>query len=141
MDVSQLPFNRLAGLAPADGTSYLLQLPESPGTLNHLGTVHASAQFALAEAASGQFLVNEFPQLDGRALAVVRTFSGKFRGAGRGILRAAATIAGEARANFAGDLERRGRGSVAVDVEVHDANGATTLAATFDWFVQMEREG
>jgi len=32
-------------------------MPESPLLLNHVGTVHASVQFALAEASSGEFLL------------------------------------------------------------------------------------
>jgi len=55
MNVAAIPFNRFLGLR-ADGVS--LTLPADPNYQNHLGTVHAGAQFALAEAASGQWLLN-----------------------------------------------------------------------------------
>jgi hypothetical protein len=53
MDVAQLPFNRLVGLESAAGDSgFLVCLPDGPQYANHLGTVHASAQIAVAEAGS-----------------------------------------------------------------------------------------
>src|SRR5687768_2723630 len=75
MDVSSLPFNQRVGIVAAEGTGGGLALPQSAETLNHLGTVHASAEFALAEAASGQYLIDAFPTLAGQALAVLRSFS------------------------------------------------------------------
>lgn len=44
MDVTQLPFNRLVGLIPADADSdFLVTLPNGPQYLNHIGTVVLSA--------------------------------------------------------------------------------------------------
>jgi acyl-coenzyme A thioesterase PaaI-like protein len=136
MDVTALAFNRLVRLARASAP-YILQLAESSDTTNHLGTVHASAQFALAEATSGQYLVAEFPDLDGTALAVVRSFNGKYRSPAHGVLRSAASIPVEAREKFVSDLERRGRGFVVVEVVIYDSAGTPTLAADFEWFVQL----
>jgi hypothetical protein len=50
--VTDLPFNRVVGLR-ASGRPELgaLELEDSPRYHNHLETVHASAQFALAAAA------------------------------------------------------------------------------------------
>jgi acyl-coenzyme A thioesterase PaaI-like protein len=60
MDVISLPFNRLIGLeAGSPESGFLLSLPAGVQYTNHLGTVHASALFAVAEAASGVFLVTE----------------------------------------------------------------------------------
>ncbi len=56
MDVTKLPFNHLIGLELADpGSDFLVSLPDDVKYTNHLGTVHASALFAVAEAASGLF--------------------------------------------------------------------------------------
>src|ERR1035438_8092756 len=57
MDVSAIPFNRFLGLRAGDTA---LTLPADPKYHNHLGTVHAGAQFSLAEAASGQWLLDRF---------------------------------------------------------------------------------
>jgi len=53
--VLDLSFNRFIGLQGAD-EPHLLRLPASERYLNHIGTVHASALVALAEASSGEFL-------------------------------------------------------------------------------------
>src|SRR5688500_7990946 len=46
MHVTELAINKTFGmqLAPA-GAGHVLEMPESPLLLNHVGTVHASAQF------------------------------------------------------------------------------------------------
>jgi acyl-coenzyme A thioesterase PaaI-like protein len=51
--VIELPFNQHVGLQIADDPAKLLQLPAGPQYLNHLGTVHASAQLALASSCCG----------------------------------------------------------------------------------------
>jgi acyl-coenzyme A thioesterase PaaI-like protein len=53
--VTELPFNAFLGLQLASDPEQLLQLPAGAKYLNHLGTVHASALLALAEASSGEF--------------------------------------------------------------------------------------
>ena len=50
--VTELPFNRFLGIEVAADPSQLLRLPAGGQYLNHLSTVHASAQLALAEASS-----------------------------------------------------------------------------------------
>jgi len=86
MDITELPFNRFLGLrkAPAEGGA-LLVLPESPDYANHLGTVHASAQFALAEVTSGEFLFRNLPAIAG-LVPVVRRFEAKFKRPANGML-------------------------------------------------------
>jgi acyl-coenzyme A thioesterase PaaI-like protein len=138
MEVSELPFNRIVGLRRA-ADPHVLELPESEGSLNHLGTVHASAQFSLAEATSGQFLADQFPELIQGALVVVRTFSGKFRSPARGTLAGKASVGVEDRERFEADLQRRGRATLPISVEVADVEGSVTLQSVFDWFVQLPR--
>src|SRR5262245_707915 len=84
MDVTQLPFNRHIGLesCPDDG-EVLVSLPDGPQYANHLGTVHASALLAVAEAASGAFLVRHFGSGAG-VVPVVRRLEAKFKKPARG---------------------------------------------------------
>jgi acyl-coenzyme A thioesterase PaaI-like protein len=58
MHVTDISINKALGmqLLPVED-AHILEMPESPLLLNHVGTVHASAQFALAEASSGEFLL------------------------------------------------------------------------------------
>ena len=63
--VIELPFNQHVGLQIADDPAKALQLPSGTQYLNHLSTVHASAQLALAEASSGEFLRRSIGDLTG----------------------------------------------------------------------------
>ena len=60
------------------GSGFLVSLPDGPQYTNHLGTVHASALLAAAEAGSGAFLVRQFGEASGY-LPVVRRLEAKFR--------------------------------------------------------------
>ena len=76
MNVADIPFNRFLGLR-LNGS--FLTLPADPKYQNHIGAVHASAQFSLAEAASGQWLLTKFGDAAADYLAVVRHVEVKYR--------------------------------------------------------------
>ena len=83
MDVTKLPFNHLIGIELGDpGSDFLISLPDDVKYTNHLGTVHASALFAVAEAASGLFLLRHFGA-DAGLVPGVRRWRRKNRPAGR----------------------------------------------------------
>jgi acyl-coenzyme A thioesterase PaaI-like protein len=141
MDVTQLPFNRLIGLeAEAADSGLLVSLPDGPRYTNHLGTVHASALLAVAEAGSGAFLVRH---LGGRAgyVPVVRRVEAKFRKPASGRVSARAAVAPEEVERWSAGLAARGRVSAAVPVEVVDAAGAVVLSAVVEWFIARAGEG
>lgn len=129
----EVPFARLAGIRrDASGS---LVLPFAEALTNHLGTLHASAQMALAETAAGALLQETFADLAGRVLPVVREARGKFRSPATGTLSAHARLAEDAEA-FLERLAAKGRASISVEVELCDPAGSVTLRAGFDWFVQ-----
>jgi len=134
MEVTEIPFNIYVGIRDmGDGT---LQLRESDDLRNHLGTVHAGAQFSLAEAASGAFLQERFPELAGKVVPVVRASEIKFKKQANGTLKALASVSDEAVEKFMGQFDKKGRGLITVIVEIKDAEGTLTSAAKYDWFVQ-----
>lgn len=138
MKPTDLAFNRALGIidAPA-GAEHLLELPGTPLVLNHIGTVHAAAQFALAEAASAECLRRGFSHLlpkDG-VLAVVRGVSVKYRRPGTGDLLAYAAPDDATREHLANDLATRTRMTAAILVELKDRAGQLTFAGRFDWFI------
>jgi len=140
-DVTALPFNRLVGLQkPQPGQPGLVTLEPHAGHENHLGTVHASAQFSLAEASSGDYLVQHFPQLTTGYRAVPRHVDAKFRRPAQGTLQTTATAAEELVAKFLADLGAKGRAFLEVQVSVSDASGAVTLTGSFEWYVQRVAE-
>ena len=135
MDVTQLPFNQLIGLeSAAPDSDLLVSLPDGPRYANHLGTVHAGALQAVAEAGSGAFLVRCLGSGSGY-LPVVRRLEAKFRKPARGRVSARAVVAPEEVARWASELVDRGRVLAAVSVEVVDASGVVALSATVEWFI------
>lgn len=136
MKPTDLAFSQALGLRAAPpGAAHLLELPLTDVTRNHVGTMHAAAQFALAEAASAACLQREFPTLDGQVFAVVRGAQLKYRGAATGALFAFAQPDDFTRANLVHDLASRTRTTATVAVELKDAAGKLAFAGTFEWFI------
>jgi acyl-coenzyme A thioesterase PaaI-like protein len=141
MDITALPFSRLIGLERASPESgFLLSLPASPSYLNHVGTVHAGALLALAESASGEFLLREFgphPEF----VAVVRKLDAKFRKPAHGRVSARASGDPDEIAKLFATLAAKGRASISVVVEVVDEEQVLALTAAVEWFVARREAG
>lgn len=136
--VIELPLNRLLDLQLADDPAKVLQLPAGPQYLSHLGTVHARAQLALAEASSGEFLLRAIGDLTG-ILPVVRRLKSKFRKPAYGRLTSTAS-APDGVEPLRAELGAKGRALITVQVELHDESGAHTLSASVEWFVTRMAE-
>jgi acyl-coenzyme A thioesterase PaaI-like protein len=131
--VTEIPFNALVGLEAAADPG-MLRLPAGEQYLNHLGTVHASAQLTLAEASSGEFLLRKFGQVAG-VIPVVRRLEAKFSKPARGALTSRVTTEAEAFARAEADLAAKGRALVGIEVELFDEAGTRTLSAVIEWFL------
>ena len=103
---------------------------------NHIGTIHAAAQFALAETQSGHYLASIFPQYKGKFIPLLRSSTVKYKNP------ASSEIYAEA---FAKDIDlekfevrflKKGRASIVVKVKVMDEDGVLTMHGEFNWFVQ-----
>ena len=136
--VTELPFNNFLGIQPARNTEHLLRLPSGGQYLNHLGTVHAAAQLALAEASSGEFLLRHFASADD-LFPVVRRVEAKFRKPANGSIVSTASAAPEALARLDAELSSKSRSVISIAVEIYDELGAHTLSATFEWFIQCKK--
>lgn len=139
VDVAEVPFSRLLGLRRLpDPLGPKLGLPFRAALTNHLGTLHASAQLALAEAASGQCLQKALPELADRVVAVVRGVDARFRSPATKSIRADARIDSEAVERLRAMLERKGIGRIEVTVEVRDAEDQTTAHARYEWLLKID---
>ena len=139
MHVTDLAINKTLGMRlPPAGDGHILEMPESPLLLNHVGTVHASVQFALAEASSGEFLLRHLGDVQNQVFAVLRTSDVKFRKPAHGVLRASARFADGIVESLTTELASRGRALASVLVEVADAQGVVTMSGKYDWFLQRQ---
>ncbi len=131
--VVDLPFNRFIGLQQAAEPN-VLTLPNGGQYLNHLGTVHASALLALAEASSGEFLIKHLGHVEG-LIPVVRRLESKFRKPAHGSVTSTVTTKTDQLDIVMSDLAAKGRALVSIAVELHDQAGEHVLSATVDWFI------
>lgn len=134
MNVLEIPFVKKVGITKNENNELALAFSED--THNHLQTIHASAQFSLAETASGDFLQTLFPELVGNVIPVVRDATIKYKKPAIKNITAHPSISDDSRDKFTAQFERKGRASISVDIEVKDSEGTVTCIATYNWFVQ-----
>ena len=133
MKATEIPFVKLVGIKQEDNN---LSLNINDNLLNHIKTIHASAQFTLAETRSGTFLQELFPNLENQVIPVLRDSQIKFKKPAIEKIIAFAKTSDENIAKFKEQFNKKGRATITVDVEIKDVNGVLTSLSTFNWFVQ-----
>ncbi len=134
--MTDLALNQWLGIVAAPkGAGHLLEMPFTPQLHNHLGTMHAAAQFALAEAASAECLQRHFGAAVGAVFAVVRGVEVKYRKPATTELLAFGTPTEDTLAQLIPELTTRGRFSAVILIDLKDRTGTLTLHAKFDWFI------
>jgi len=134
MDVTKLPFNHFIGLKISNKSGYLLMLDNRTEYRNHLDTVHASALFSLAEATSGDFLLNEFSELTD-IVPVVRKVEIKYKKPTKGGVFSKAKFLETEKDEVFETLTQRGRAIIKVEVLLYDETEALIMQSVFEWFV------
>jgi acyl-coenzyme A thioesterase PaaI-like protein len=134
MDVIQIPFAKHIGIEHRDENT--LKLKPTQSVQNHIQSIHASAQFALAETQSGLYLQELFPEYAGKVVGLLRGSTVKYKAPAMTSIYAKATLGDEAKEKFALQIESKGRATIAIDVSVLDEEGVVTMQGVFTWFVQ-----
>jgi acyl-coenzyme A thioesterase PaaI-like protein len=132
--VTALPFNRHIGIQKSSNGDGLLELPAGGQFLNHIGTVHAGAQLALAEACSGEFLLNALAN-ETEIVPVVRRVEAKFKRPANGRVVAKVNRSLTVLDDPLAELAAKGRCLLSVHVDVYDQQGQHSLSSSFEWFV------
>ncbi|MFH0781872.1 MAG: YiiD C-terminal domain-containing protein [Pseudomonadota bacterium] len=136
MNITEIPFNKFIEILSYDKDKSCLHLEFKDQMKNHLGTMHASAQFSLAEACSGLCLQRCFPQLENSVVPILRKSEVKFKRPAISSIRAQAEIMEENQERFEKQLERKGRATIEVAVNVLDQDGTITMSGNYEWFAQ-----
>ena len=139
MDVTKIPFNEFLGIERCQPTEEsLLALQDSPHYKNHVNTVHASVQFALGEATSGEYLLRCFAGLAEKETLVplVRRSEVKYKKPAFGTIKASASMEDGVVSQTIVALKEKGRATIPVTVNITDSQGNTTMTAVYEWFVQ-----
>jgi len=138
-----VPFNRVLGVRVTlvEQEQAEVVLPASPERLNHVGTVHAAAQFGLGEAASGTMVVSAFA--DVQAEGYVPLAAGAhitYRRAAKGDLRAVATLAREEQERIRREVREAGKARFVVPVRLLDSAGTVTTEMEVEWALVRRRD-
>jgi acyl-coenzyme A thioesterase PaaI-like protein len=133
---TDLAYNQALGIrdAPA-GAGHLLELPFTTLVRNHLLTMHAAAQFSLAEAASAECLQRHFGTALGEVFAVLRTSEVKYRKPATSDLLAYGAPDQETLNRLVEQLTLRGRCSAVILIDLKDRSGTLTFHGKFEWFI------
>ncbi|MFO0942175.1 MAG: DUF4442 domain-containing protein [Pirellulales bacterium] len=120
--------------------------PSGENYLNHIGTVHAAAQLALAEACSGEFLLRslrQFPALqqlsEGTIIPVVRRVESKFRKPANGRIIGKLNPQTSIEESLT-ELPSKGRCLLTIHIDIFDEHVQHTLMASFDWFIAIQNQ-
>lgn len=139
---AQVPFAQHVGahVSAVDGETAEATLPAAQDKLNHVGTVHAVAQFGLGEVASGATVLAAFAEEMSQGYApVAASATIKYIKAGRGELRAVAKFAradqDTARAQIAAD----GKARFTIPVQIFDSANQPISEMTVEWVVLKPR--
>jgi len=134
MDVTQIPYAKYIGIE--EKVEGILKLEPSNSVKNHIETIHASAQFALAETQSGLHLQLAFPELEGKVVGLLRGSTVKYKNPAKTSIYAVASIEESAKEKFISQLERKGRGTIIVNVQLKDKENRLIMQGEFNWFIQ-----
>ena len=134
-----IPFNRHVGLEilEAGPERGVVRLPEADHLKNHVGSQHAAALFAAAEAASGAAFVGAFADLLGDVTPLAKSAEIAYRRVARGPITATASVA-NAEA-LRGELRESGRLEFPVRVALRDGEGNEVAEVTVSWHVRANQ--
>jgi acyl-coenzyme A thioesterase PaaI-like protein len=129
-----IPFAQYLGIKPKDRQCLTLEL--KPNVHNHIGTLHAAAQFTLAETQSGLFLLSLFPDHAEEMMPLLRSSNLKYKHPATTELTAFASVDKASKEKFEEQYLKKGRAVLTINVELKDAKGTTTMVSEFGWYVQ-----
>ena len=139
MKILNIPFHIFLNIQKHKGDDFIFEIKEKKEYLNHLGTIHACYQLALAEASSGQFLLDEFFDLRNDLIPVVRKTEAKYQKPANGILYSKAAFESSSKEEILHELKKRKRALVKIKVEILDENKNRTLLVVFEWFLTSKK--
>ncbi len=135
MDTSDVPFVEHNGIVIDEAGT--LSLPFEKVVQNHMAGVHAGAQFLLAESASGDYLLTQFPEFSGQITTLLRESDIKFCKQAFGTLTSRVVVSETDVAKLLKSLRTRGRAVIEVPVEIRNGSGDLTCSGRFRWFVSL----
>ena len=137
MDITAVPFNSHIGIERSKTDSLSLRLKFNEHIKNHLGTIHGGALHSLAEATSGEFLLQargDRTEIGG----VVRRASSKHLRPALDDVFSIVTTPVSAIETAISELDSRGMSLVDIDVELYNKGSEAIASFCFRWALAAE---
>lgn len=134
MQVTDIPFAKHIGIKRKEESTLKLEATEA--VHNHIQTIHASAQFTLAETQSGLYLQTLFPEYKDQVVPLIRGSTVKYKHPATKEIYAVASVDDESKQKFETQFLKKGRASITIEVELRDSDEVVTMIGKFTWFVQ-----
>ncbi len=115
-----------------------LSLKLSENSQNHIGTMHAGAQFILAETASGVYLSRLFPELQDKIIPLLRNSCIKYKKTAIGTITTHPSLSDEKQERFINQFSKKSRGTIEVEVILKNEEEETVSIGSFIWFIQKK---
>ena len=133
MRATDIEFVKLIGIEQSENS---VSLAYKEDVLNHIESIHASAQFTLAETQSGLHLQELFPDLVDKVIPMQKKKKIKYKKPALKNIEAFASCSDENIEKFTEKFSKKGRATLSVRVDVKDSTGVLTASSEFIWFVQ-----
>ena len=139
MNITHLPFNLFIGIEKYENKNDgIFQLPADPKYLNHVGTVHASALYALGEASSGEFLA-QYIKLDKQSISpILRRADIKYRKPATGRVYAKGIYKEEDWDKFHQSYQKKKKALIAFQIDIINDENTVVATGHYEWFVSGE---
>lgn len=136
--IEQIPGNALLGLSVTemrDGSA-AVRLPFRHEVTNHVGTAHAAALFAIADATSGAALLSGLGDLLAFVTPIARGGEITYRKPGRTAITGRAHVTPDELTTIRAELDAEGVSRPDVIVHLEDEEGTEVATATFHWHLK-----
>ncbi len=138
MNILSIPFHKFMYIKESIKRDFLFMLEDRSELKNHLDSIHASAQVALAEATSGQFLLEQFKEIQNKVIPVIRRTQMKYHRPGCGSLYSKSDFLEGDRKCFLSEYNKRNRFITKVRVKIFDEHNYLIATAVFEWFISKK---
>ncbi|MDR1616581.1 MAG: DUF4442 domain-containing protein [Syntrophomonadaceae bacterium] len=140
IEPTELPFNVLIGLRYSDNADYMFMLEDKNQYQNHVGTVHASAQFALAEATSGHYLKQEFFSELPDLIPLLKKVEVRYRKPAKGKLFSKAALKDVNKQEVIASINEKGNALASVETFLFDKDANMVMQSLYEWYVILQTE-
>lgn len=135
MTVQDLLFNKNINLQTTSKEDCIFKLSFKAELSNHLNAFHAAAIFALAEASSAQFLLNNFSEFKNQFVPLLRSTKTKYKLPAFTDIYGKAILKNDSIESITSSLNEKKRALVTIEVTVINEFDKTIFAGEFEWFL------